>query len=109
MIKHIDVAIIAFNESNELALCNPAARKLLQITTTDNGTAFNYSGDQLTQVDEIPSGQSQVMTLTFCEQQGKYNVTKRPTEEMASNKRWFVSSVMKLITLYLLLLQLVRA
>ena len=76
VIKHIDVAIIAFNESNELALCNPAARKLLQITTTDNGKAFNYSGDQLAQVAEIPSGQSQVMTLTFCDQQGKYNVHK---------------------------------
>ncbi|MCP5014443.1 MAG: hypothetical protein GY938_04075, partial [Ketobacter sp.] len=46
------------------------------MTTTDNVKAFNYSGDQLTQVAEIPSGQSQVMTLTFCEQQGKYNVHK---------------------------------
>ncbi|HBY84334.1 MAG TPA: PAS domain-containing sensor histidine kinase [Colwellia sp.] len=76
VIKHIDVAIIAFNESNELVLCNPAARNLLQITGTDNGKAFSYSGDQLAQVDAISNGQSQVMTLTFSDQQGKYNVHK---------------------------------
>jgi len=76
VIKHIDVAIIAFNESNELVLCNPAARKLLQLTGNANDNVFTDTDNQLAQVDVINNGQSQVMTLTFSEQQGKYNVHK---------------------------------
>jgi len=76
VIKHIDVAIIAFNENNELVLCNPAARKLLQLTGNDNDNVFTDTDNQLAQVDAIGNGQSQVMTLTFSDQQGKFNVHK---------------------------------
>lgn len=77
VIKHIDVAIIAFNESNELVLCNPAARKLLQLKETDNiGKAFTDPTNQLAQVEAISNGQSQVMALTFSGQQGKFSVHK---------------------------------
>jgi len=76
VIKHIDVAIIAFNDSNELVLCNPTARKLLQLTGSDNDKFFTDTDNQLAQVDAIGNGQSQVMTLTFSGQQGKFNVHK---------------------------------
>jgi len=76
VIKHIDVAIIAFNESHELMLCNPAARKLLHLTMSENEHLFTDSLNQLAQVDAIANGESQVMKLTFSDQQGKFNVHK---------------------------------
>jgi len=87
VIKHIDVAIIALNEGNELVLCNPAANKLLQISATNNGEGFTDSFKQLAQVDAIINGQSQVMTLTFSAQQGKFNVHKETYRENGKQQK----------------------
>ncbi len=89
VIKHIDVAIIALNEGNELVLSNPAASKLLQITEIDNSVTFTDSVKQLTQVDAIANGQSQVMTLTFAGQQGKFNVHKETYRENGKQQKLF--------------------
>ena len=74
VINHIDVAIIALNENSEMVLTNPAANALLQLSDDSSDIIFNDSFKQLAQVDNIVSGQSQVMPLTFAGQQGKFNV-----------------------------------
>lgn len=74
VINHIDVAIIALNENSEMVLTNPAANALLQLSDESSDITFNDSFKQLAQVDNIVSGQSQVMPLTFAGQQGKFNV-----------------------------------
>lgn len=74
VINHIDVAIIALNENSEMVLTNPAANTLLQLSGGSNDKSLNDSFKQLAQVDTIVSGQSQVMSLTFASQQGKFNV-----------------------------------
>lgn len=68
VINHIDVAIIALNDENELVLTNPAAKNLLQITDNTD------SDKQLTQLEAVKSGESTVMTLSFAGNQGKFNV-----------------------------------
>jgi nitrogen fixation/metabolism regulation signal transduction histidine kinase len=71
VIDHIDVAIIAVNDENELILSNPAANKLLQLPTS---SPSNDLSQQLSTFDSIVSGQSKVMKLTFADHPAKYNV-----------------------------------
>ncbi|PKG98481.1 PAS domain-containing sensor histidine kinase [Paraglaciecola sp. MB-3u-78] len=71
VIDHIDVAIIAVNDNNELILSNPAANKLLRIPTSSH---TNNLSQQLSSFDSLVSGQSKVMKLTFAEHPAKYNV-----------------------------------
>lgn len=68
VIDHIDVAIIAINEGNELILANPAATKLLDLVNNE----FNIS--QLGAVELLARGQSQIMALPFVNSQRKFNV-----------------------------------
>ena len=72
VIDHIDVAIIAVNDDNELILSNPAANKLLQLPTSPSHT--NNLSQQLSSVDSLVGGQSKVMKLTFAGHLAKYNV-----------------------------------
>lgn len=71
VINHIDVAIIALNDKNEIILINPTAKNLLQLPDKNSE---NLSMKQLTQLRQFNSGQSQVMTLEFGNQKGKFNV-----------------------------------
>jgi nitrogen fixation/metabolism regulation signal transduction histidine kinase len=87
VIKHIDVAIIALNDSNELVMCNPSASKLLQIPETTIGEVFTDSNQQLTQVNAMANGQSQVVSLTFSGQQGKFNVHKETYRENGKQQK----------------------
>jgi nitrogen fixation/metabolism regulation signal transduction histidine kinase len=74
VINHIDVAILALNESNELVLTNPAAKKLLQIPAELQEFDLIESFSQFDQIAAMNSGNSQVMSLSFANQQGKFNV-----------------------------------
>ena len=74
VINHIDVAILALNENNNLVLTNPAAKKLLQIPTELETFDLIESFSQFSQIAAMKSGNSQVMSLTFANQQGKFNV-----------------------------------
>jgi len=71
VIDHIDVAIIAVGDDNDLILSNPAANKLLQLPTSSH--THNLC-KQLSSFDSIVSGQSKVMKLTFADHLAKYNV-----------------------------------
>jgi len=71
VIDHIDVAIIALNEKNQLVLVNPVAQKLLHVCALHQDSSSLKSLEQL---ERLPSGKSQVLTLAFEQQQGKYNV-----------------------------------
>jgi nitrogen fixation/metabolism regulation signal transduction histidine kinase len=74
VINHIDVAILALNENNELVLTNPAAKKLLQIPAELQEFDLIESFSQFDQIAAMTSGNSQVMSLSFANQQGKFNV-----------------------------------
>ena len=74
VINHIDVAILALNENNELVLTNPAAKKLLQIPAELQEFDLIKSFSQFDQIAAMNSGNSQVMSLSFANQQGKFNV-----------------------------------
>lgn len=74
VINHIDVAILALNENNELVLTNPAAKKLLQIPAELQEFDLIESFSQFDQIAAMNSGNSQVMSLSFANQQGKFNV-----------------------------------
>jgi len=74
VIEHIDVAIIALNNSNELVLTNPVANKLLKLTDNINENTVKPVWQQLAQLDELTSGQSKVMSLNFSGQKGQFNV-----------------------------------
>lgn len=74
VINHIDVAILALNENNKLVLTNPAAKKLLQIPTDLQEFDLIESFSQFSQIAAMNSGKSQVMSLSFANQQGKFNV-----------------------------------
>ena len=74
VISHIDVAIIALNNKNELTLTNPAAKKLLKLTSKTNMDIALAPFEQLAQVENLISGDSKVMSLNFSGQQGKFTV-----------------------------------
>lgn len=74
VIEHIDVAIVAFNDKNEVALVNPTAKKLLQLSADFNQTLPSDQLAQLKPVSEFISGQSEVVSLTLGNQQGKFKV-----------------------------------
>jgi nitrogen fixation/metabolism regulation signal transduction histidine kinase len=74
VIDHIDVAIIAVNDKNELILSNPAANKLLHLDTSVQSSHSDNLSQKLSKFDSLVSGQSKVMKLTFTEHPAKYNV-----------------------------------
>jgi nitrogen fixation/metabolism regulation signal transduction histidine kinase len=74
VISHIDVAIIALNNNNELVLTNPAANSLLKLPDNNSDNSIASFLQQLSQIEQLASGQSQVMSLSFTNNQGQFNV-----------------------------------
>jgi len=95
VIKHIDVATIALNEKNEFAFINPAAEKLLGLTS---GSKDKTSLNQLEQLKHLERGKSKVMNLIFDKQQGKFNVHMEEfREEGKQHRLLFLTDVSRLL------------
>lgn len=71
IIEHIDVAIIALNQDNQIRFTNPAADNLLQLK---NASSSQEMLQQLAFVQELTSGCHQVVELSLGYQQGRFNV-----------------------------------
>jgi two-component system, NtrC family, nitrogen regulation sensor histidine kinase NtrY len=71
IIEHIDVAIIALNQDNQIRFINPAAGNLLQLK---NSSSSQEMLQQLAFVQELTSGCHQVVELSLGYQQGRFNV-----------------------------------
>ena len=94
VITHIDVAIIALNSKNELTLTNPAAKKLLKISTKIDDILTLALFEQLDQIENLINGDSKIMSLNFSGQQGKYNVHMETYREGgAQQKLFFITDV----------------
>ncbi|NOU50439.1 hypothetical protein HG263_07770 [Pseudoalteromonas sp. JBTF-M23] len=71
VLEHIDVAILAIDEKQQIALFNPAAQALLSLNT--HKTA-NDLPKQLHIVNQLQEGQSQVIELPIALQTKRYNL-----------------------------------
>lgn len=71
IIEHIDVAIIALNQDNQIRFTNPAADNLLQLK---NASSSQELLQQLAFVHQLTSGCHQVVELSLGYQQGRFNV-----------------------------------
>src|SRR5690606_3065867 len=71
IIEHIDVAIIALSERNDIRFINPAAKKLLWLDDNWSDTQLLH---QLAFAQAITSGCNQVVELSLGHQQGRFNV-----------------------------------
>jgi len=86
VINHIDVAIIALNNKNDIILINPAATKLLQLPKQTSSVS---AVSKLEQLAELTGGQSKVLDLTFGQQQGKFNVHVEEFREAGKQQKLF--------------------
>jgi len=86
VINHIDVAIIALNDKNDIILINPAATNLLQLPKQANSI---LAVSKLEQLAELTGGQSKVLNLTFGQQQGKFNVHVEEFREAGKQQKLF--------------------
>lgn len=71
IIEHIDVAIIALTQNNQIRFSNPAADHLLQLHNTSSNQQLLQ---QLAFVQELTSGCHQLVELSLGYQQGRFNV-----------------------------------
>ena len=71
IIEHIDVAIIALTQNNQIRFSNPAADHLLQL---HNASSNQQLLQQLAFVQELTSGCHQLVELSLGYQQGRFNV-----------------------------------
>ena len=95
IIEHIDVAILALNESGELRLLNPAARTLLN---TENNDATSSLQGQLSFLQTFTSGEHQVVELSFGHQQGRFNIHVEEFREAGKqHKLLFITDVRRLL------------
>ncbi len=95
VINHIDVAIIALNDSNELVLSNPAANALFQLPEIKKDSELLH---QLKQFEPLVCGENTVMTLKFGEQQGKFNVHMEQFREQGQQQKLlFITDVSVLL------------
>jgi nitrogen fixation/metabolism regulation signal transduction histidine kinase len=98
IIQHIDVAIIALNTRNEPVLMNPAAEKLLHITSDTLHLAPVKQIEQLKHLGLMASRESKVMPLTFGNQQGKFNIYVEEYREAGKpHKLLFITDVRTLL------------
>lgn len=98
VINHIDVAIIALNDANEIILSNPAATKLLKLAAEPSPSDSLAQLSQLTQFGQLQSGESQVMTLTFGPKQGKFNIHMEEFREAGKQQKLlFITDVSTLL------------
>lgn len=71
VIEHIDVAIVALDEVNQVSFYNPAANKLLLL---DDPQGSERLLNQLSFHHTFSAGTHQVIDLTLGKQQGRFNV-----------------------------------
>ncbi|MFC3114673.1 sensor histidine kinase [Cellvibrio fontiphilus] len=76
IIDHIDVAIVALTQTNEIRFANPAAMQLLQIEQSHNQQSHSQQAllQQLEFVRELTSGCQQVVELSLGYRQGRFTV-----------------------------------
>ncbi|MFV1982790.1 MAG: PAS domain-containing sensor histidine kinase [Thiohalomonadales bacterium] len=97
IINHIDVAIVALNEENQISFLNPAAKKLLMLDQTDSDSNTRLL-EQLAFVQSFTSGCHQVVELTFGHQQGRFNICVEEFRESGlQNKLLFITDVRTLL------------
>lgn len=95
IIDHIDVAIIALSNANQINFLNPAAITLLQLKKKEDGQKLI---DQLAFVHDFSSGQQQVIELSLGHQQGKFSVhVEEFMESGVHHKLLFVTDVRTLL------------
>ncbi len=95
IIEHIDVAIVALNEENQISFLNPAAKKLLLLDQTDSNAKLV---EQLAFVQSFTSGCHQVVELAFGHQQGRFNICVEEFRESGlQNKLLFITDVRTLL------------
>jgi nitrogen fixation/metabolism regulation signal transduction histidine kinase len=96
VIDHIDVAIIALNDSNKLMFFNPAAKKLLQLT--EEKIDEKELSTQLAQLAVLECGENKVMPLIFSGQYGKFNIHMEEfREEGKQRKLFFITNVSNIL------------
>ena len=95
VIEHIDVAIVALSEKNEIIFYNPAAKKLLLLDNTDSNEVLLK---QLAFVQSFSSGCHQVVELSLGHQQGRFNIHVEEFREAGiQHKLLFITDVRTLL------------
>jgi len=95
IIDHIDVAIIALNQDNQVSFLNPAAENLLQLK---NSVTNQELLQQLAFVQELTSGCHQVVELSLGYQQGRFNVYVEEFREAGKqHKLLFITDIRTLL------------
>ncbi len=95
VIKHIDVAIVALSEKNEISFLNPAAKNLFQLEHTGSHDTLL---SQLAFVQSFTSGRNQVVELSLGNQQGRFNVHVEEFRESGlQHKLLFITDVRTLL------------
>lgn len=95
VIEHIDVAIVALSEANDISFINPAAKSLLQLGAKDSNATLLK---QLSVVQSFPSGHHQVVELSLGRQQGRFNVHVEEFRELGlQHKLLFITDVRTLL------------
>lgn len=95
IIDHIDVAIIALNQNNQISFANPAAENLLQLNNTVTSQELLQ---QLAFVHELTSGCHQVVELSLGYQQGRFNVYVEEFREAGKqHKLLFITDIRTLL------------
>lgn len=95
IIEHIDVAIIALNQDNQIRFTNPAADNLLQLKDASSSQDLLQ---QLAFVQELTSGCHQVVELSLGYQQGRFNVyVEEFREEGKQHKLLFITDIRTLL------------
>lgn len=95
IIDHIDVAIVALTQTNEIRFANPAAMQLLQIEKPHHEQRLIQ---QLAFVRELTSGCQQVVELSLGYRQGRFNVSVEEFREAGQqHKLLFITDVRHLL------------
>lgn len=95
VIDHIDVAIVALTEQNQIRFLNPAAKKLLLLDQADSKAKLL---EQLAFVQSFTSGCHQVVEISLGHQQGRFNVHVEEFREAGiQHKLLFITDVRTLL------------
>ncbi|MET1255408.1 sensor histidine kinase [Aliikangiella maris] len=95
VIEHIDVAIIALNQYNQISFYNPAAERLLQLQQSNINQQLL---EQLSFVQSLHSGHHEVVELKLGKYQGKFNVHIEEFRESGEqHKLLFITDVRTLL------------
>ncbi len=95
IIDHIDVAIIALTQENQISFVNPAAKRLLQL---DDEIIHHELLQQLAFVQEYTSGRQQVVELSLGNQQGRFTIYVEEFRESGKqHKLLFITDIRTLL------------